>query len=380
MGKKGGKNVNPADQQRKLDRKRELKRNKKQRVETREAVVKSRDPEEVIDQLRRIDHQIYDPETPTTELLQTKRKKMVGSYISVIAHHRAQKNLEKVKELQNMLNAYENERRDMEERYNAQVFAKEGNLNIPLPGGFFDPEDAMTPASMIPMPPPAPKIHSGILKKPIERKYRRIPPGPPCIPPPDFEDFGEYPIVPNLPTGSSRRVNFGEPEEVDDGNYDPVEIPAEVLNHGLPSLGQLFPNVMTAPLHQHRPPPVVPVAPQPPRLPVISAPAQVAAPSVGPSQPIISAKPQMRDLWRETTRFVPTNVQVKKAVPAKPKKPFSYSSAAPPKPKRPLIVPVMSSDIDTTVTHVTVENTNKKEPKTTDDICDDFLASLGDLI
>lgn len=118
----------------------------------------------------------------------------MSAYISVIAHHRAQKNMDRVKELQNMLNAYENERRDMEERYSksffftksqerlgfsldAQIFAKDGNLNIPLPGGSFDPEDAFTPASMIPMPPPPPKIHSGILKRPIERKYRRIPPG-----------------------------------------------------------------------------------------------------------------------------------------------------------------------------------------------------------
>ena len=57
MGKKNGRSLNPADIQRKLERKRELKRNKKQRVETREAVVKSKDPEEIIDQLRHIDKQ-----------------------------------------------------------------------------------------------------------------------------------------------------------------------------------------------------------------------------------------------------------------------------------------------------------------------------------
>ena len=57
MAKKGGRSLNPADIQRKLERKRELKRNKKQRVETREAVVKAKDPEELIDQLRHIDKQ-----------------------------------------------------------------------------------------------------------------------------------------------------------------------------------------------------------------------------------------------------------------------------------------------------------------------------------
>lgn len=57
MKQKTGRSLNPADVQRKLERKRELKRNKKQRFETREAVVKSKDPEELIDQLRHTDEQ-----------------------------------------------------------------------------------------------------------------------------------------------------------------------------------------------------------------------------------------------------------------------------------------------------------------------------------
>ena len=57
MGKKSGRFVNPADQQRKLERKKELKRNKKQRTETREALVKAKDPDEIIDQLRHVDEQ-----------------------------------------------------------------------------------------------------------------------------------------------------------------------------------------------------------------------------------------------------------------------------------------------------------------------------------
>lgn len=57
MGKKNGRTLNPADIQRKLERKKELKKNRKQRTETREAVVKSRDPEEIIDQIRHIDEQ-----------------------------------------------------------------------------------------------------------------------------------------------------------------------------------------------------------------------------------------------------------------------------------------------------------------------------------
>lgn len=107
------------------------------------------------------------------------------------------------------------------------MFAREGSLDaVPLPSGMFTPADAMTPACMIPVPPPAPKIHSGILKKPIERKFRKVPPGPPCIPPPDYDDYGETAIV--VRQGIPKRsVKFDEQvreEEIPlDDDYGPVE-------------------------------------------------------------------------------------------------------------------------------------------------------------
>ena len=49
--------MNPADRERKQQRAKELKRNKKQRVQVRHAIVKSRNPDEIIEALSRLDDQ-----------------------------------------------------------------------------------------------------------------------------------------------------------------------------------------------------------------------------------------------------------------------------------------------------------------------------------
>ena len=49
--------MNPADRERKQMRQKELKRNKKQRIMVRNAIVKSRNPENLVEQLRRMDDQ-----------------------------------------------------------------------------------------------------------------------------------------------------------------------------------------------------------------------------------------------------------------------------------------------------------------------------------
>lgn len=49
--------MNPADRERKKQRAQELKKNKKQRNIVRHAIVKARDPDEMFEQLRRLDEQ-----------------------------------------------------------------------------------------------------------------------------------------------------------------------------------------------------------------------------------------------------------------------------------------------------------------------------------
>ena len=56
--------MNPTDQERKQARKRELKKNKKQRQIVRTAVLKGKNPREIIEELERIDDMGYNPVQP----------------------------------------------------------------------------------------------------------------------------------------------------------------------------------------------------------------------------------------------------------------------------------------------------------------------------
>lgn len=144
----------------------------------------------------------------------------------------------------------------------------------------------------------------------------------------------------------------------------------------MPSLGTLFPQVMSIPLHpsvMHPPRPSIPVKKNP--AAVISAPAQVKSEA---TQPVISAAPQMRDLWKETTRFIPTNLHVKKSsTTVKPRKVINYQQAAAqaaalqkrPRESQPRVQQPLVPDF--------VNQTTTADP---DKACDDFLASLKDLM
>ena len=61
---KGGKFMNPTDQARKEARKKELKKNKKQRQTVRQAVLKGKNPRDIIEELEKIDDMEYNPITP----------------------------------------------------------------------------------------------------------------------------------------------------------------------------------------------------------------------------------------------------------------------------------------------------------------------------
>lgn len=52
---RGGRFMNPADQQRKVERRKELKRNKKEREQARVSVLKSKDPDDLLEQMIRMD-------------------------------------------------------------------------------------------------------------------------------------------------------------------------------------------------------------------------------------------------------------------------------------------------------------------------------------
>ena len=71
--------MNPTDQARKEARKRELKKNKKQRMLVRTAVLKGKDPSEIFLELEKIDLMEFNPDQPpplNDKVLKEKRKKL----------------------------------------------------------------------------------------------------------------------------------------------------------------------------------------------------------------------------------------------------------------------------------------------------------------
>lgn len=56
--------MNPTDQARKEARKKELKKNKKQRMAVRQAVLKGKDPQQIIEDLIKIDEMEYNIAAP----------------------------------------------------------------------------------------------------------------------------------------------------------------------------------------------------------------------------------------------------------------------------------------------------------------------------
>lgn len=152
----------------------------------------------------------------------------------------------------------------------------------------------------------------------------------------------------------------------------------------MPSLGTIFPSVMSIPIHQ---PPIQPIVPPrqvpvPHRNPaaVISAPAQVRGSSrpSEPSQPVISAAPQMRDLWKETTKFVPTNLQVKKSsnTSMKPRKTVNYQQAA----AQAAAMQRQSQRTAVKIQQPLVSDISSESAADPDKATNEFLASLKDFL
>ncbi|KPJ12320.1 WW domain-binding protein 11 [Papilio machaon] len=84
---KSGKYMNPTDQARKEARKKELKKNKKQRQLVRAAVLKMKDPTQILEELQKIDEMEYNvlqPSPLNEKVLKEKRKKLKETFDRVL--------------------------------------------------------------------------------------------------------------------------------------------------------------------------------------------------------------------------------------------------------------------------------------------------------
>ncbi|XP_040214623.1 WW domain-binding protein 11 isoform X2 [Rana temporaria] len=134
---KSGKFMNPTDQARKEARKRELKKNKKQRMMVRAAVLKMKDPKQIIKDMEKLDEMEFNPVQQQPQLnekvLKDKRKKLRETFERILRLYEKE-NPETYKELRKIELDYEHKRSQLSQYFDAVKNAQHVEVeSIPLP-------------------------------------------------------------------------------------------------------------------------------------------------------------------------------------------------------------------------------------------------------
>ena len=402
--------MNPTDQARKEARRRELKKNKKQRQMVRTAVIKGKNPTDIILELEKLDdmeYNVFSPPPLNDKVMKDKRRKLMETWTRVIKLYEKE-DVEQNMELKKMWHNYLNRKQEVMDQFDAVKHAQSVDLDeIPLPSL---PDGDGKSAGDIPLPPVlAPKV--GILKKSsvLDSLRPKSCPGVPAGPPPLLKEYIDESADDDIES-RSKRIRFAneedeDAEQADDASKDAPKVDnlqkkmlamsgqdvdaymkemeevhkkteaekaadlrtrmARLENEQPQPPGEfpMIPNpgyMLRPALRPGIPPPSVRLPPGPPplrnqlppgpppgrppfipsqrparppgmpRLPralnphqsVVSAGPQLNAPGAAPVKSVktgsvIEAKPQMRNLLSDVTRFVPTNVKVKHmAVPS----------------------------------------------------------------
>ncbi|XP_078286721.1 WW domain-binding protein 11 [Rhinoraja longicauda] len=199
---KSGKFMNPTDQARKEARKRELKKNKKQRMMVRAAVLKMKDPKQIIKDMEKLDEMEFNPvQQPqlNEKVLKDKRKKLRETFERILRLYEKE-NTDFYKELRKLETEYEQKRSQLCQFFDAVKNAQHVEVeSIPLPDMPHAPSNIMIqdiplpgaqppsilkktsaygppskPVTLVPLP------SYGVPRLPPGKK----PPGPPPGPPP----------------------------------------------------------------------------------------------------------------------------------------------------------------------------------------------------
>ncbi|KAF7220667.1 WW domain-binding protein 11 [Nothobranchius furzeri] len=133
---KSGKFMNPTDQARKEARKRELKKNKKQRMMVRAAVLKMKDPRQIIRDMEKLDEMEFNPvQQPllNEKVLRDKRKKLRETFERIIRLYERE-NPDTYKELRKLELDYETKRGQLALYFDSVKNAESVEVDsIPLP-------------------------------------------------------------------------------------------------------------------------------------------------------------------------------------------------------------------------------------------------------
>ncbi|CAL8264619.1 unnamed protein product [Gadus morhua 'NCC'] len=199
---KSGKFMNPTDQARKEARKRELKKNKKQRMMVRAAVLKMKDPRQIIKDMEKLDEMEFNPvQQPllNEKVLRDKRKKLRETFERIV-HLYERENPDTYKDLRKLELDYETKRGQLSLYFDSVKNAEAVEVDsIPLPEMPHAPSSILIQDIPLPgaQPPsilkkgtafgkgsastgPMSAAVAGVPRLPPGRK----PPGPPPGPPP----------------------------------------------------------------------------------------------------------------------------------------------------------------------------------------------------
>lgn len=192
---KSGKYMNPTDQARKEARKKELKKNKKQRQMVRAAVLKMKDPTQILEELHKIDEMEYNvlqPSPLNEKVLKEKRKKLRETFDRVLKMYDKDEP-EKWFELKKQEIEYEKKRMLLISYFESVKRAQSVQVSdIPLPSTQYS-EEIMFPGLPSHIPMPMDSLAPQMPPKPILKRdsaYRvKSGSGPPGVPPglpPDY--------------------------------------------------------------------------------------------------------------------------------------------------------------------------------------------------
>ncbi|XP_074511609.1 WW domain-binding protein 11 [Sebastes fasciatus] len=201
---KSGKFMNPTDQARKEARKRELKKNKKQRMMVRAAVLKMKDPRQIIRDMEKLDEMEFNPvQQPllNEKVLRDKRKKLRETFERIVRLYERE-NPETYKELRKLELDYETKRGQLALYFDSVKNAESVEVDsIPLPDMPHAPSNIHIQDIPLPgaQPPSILKKNTSFGKGPLSASSGPIlatvpgvprlppgkkPPGPPPGPPP----------------------------------------------------------------------------------------------------------------------------------------------------------------------------------------------------
>lgn len=129
---KGPKVVNPVDRARKDARKKEIQKNKKQREQVRLAAIQNNDPDNIIEELTKLDEQQFNIDSPealrSEHLFKDKRKKLVSKYERILEFY-LKEDAEKHSKLKAQMHDYESRHKKLATDFKGIVAANQIQIN-----------------------------------------------------------------------------------------------------------------------------------------------------------------------------------------------------------------------------------------------------------